>query len=80
MLARLCELPVDSVGDAVESRRLYAWGFLDGTGSDGAMPSMLSCWLSATDQFADWIEPPYASDTELLKALCQAQVSLSASH
>lgn len=45
----------------------------------GKSPQLLSNWLSATDQFADWIEQPYASDTGLLKALCQAQVSLMAS-
>jgi hypothetical protein len=58
VLALLCELPVDTVRDAVASRRLHIWGFLDGTGVDGEMPSLLSGWLSATDQFADWIEQP----------------------
>lgn len=79
MLALLCEMPVDAVRDAVASRRLHTWGLLDGGDVAGAMPSMLSGWLSATDQFADWIEQQYASDTDLLKALCQAQVSLMAS-
>jgi len=79
VLALLCELPVDTVRDAVASRRLHIWGFLDGTGVDGEMPSLLSGWLSATDQFADWIEQPYASDSDLLTALCQAQFSLTAS-
>ena len=32
------------------------------------MPSLLSGWLSATDQFAEWIEQPYDSDTDLLIA------------
>ena len=79
VLALLSEMPVDAVQGAVAPRRLHTWGFLDGMGSDGAMPSMLSGWLSATDQFVDWIELPYASDTELLIALCQAQVSLPVS-
>lgn len=79
MLALLCEMPVDTVRDAVASRRLHTWGFLDGIGADGAMPSLLSGWLSATDQFADWIEQPYASNSDLLAALCQAHVSLMAS-
>ena len=79
MLALLCEMPVDAVRDAVASLRLHNWGLLDGGDADGAMPSVLSGWLSATDQFADWIEQPYASDTDLLKALCRAQVSLMAS-
>lgn len=79
VLALLCEMPVDAARDAVASRRLHTWGFLDGRGADGEMPSLLSGWLSATDQFADWIEQPYASDSDLLTALCQAQVSLMAS-
>ena len=79
VLALLSEMPVDAVRDAVASRRLYAWGLLDGDGTEGAMPSLLSGWLSATEQFAEWIEQPYASDTDLLIALCNAQVSLSAS-
>ena len=79
VLALLAGMPMDAVQDALASRRLYAWGFLDGRGADGEMPSLLSGWLSATDQFADWIEQPYASDSELLTALCQAQVSLMAS-
>ena len=79
VLALLSEMPVEAVQGAVAPRRLHTWGFLDGMGSDGAMPSMLSGWLLATDQFADWIELPYTSDTELLIALCQAQVSLPAS-
>ena len=79
VLALLSEMPVDAVRDAVASRRMHMWGLLDGMGSDGAMPSTLSGWLLATDQFADWIEQPYDSDTDLLIALCQAQVSLPAS-
>lgn len=79
VLALMCELPVDMVRNAVASRRLHAWGFLDGIGADGEMPSLLSGWLSATDQFADWIEQPYASDVDLVTALCQAQVSLPVS-
>ena len=79
VLALLCEMPVDAAQDAVASHRLHTWGFLDGISTDGEMPSLLSGWLSATDQFADWIEQPYASDSELLTALCQAQVSLMAS-
>ena len=79
VLALLAGMPLDAVQDAVASRRLYAWGFLDGRGADGEMPPLLSGWLSATDQFADWIEQPYASDSDLLTALCQAQVSLMAS-
>ena len=78
MLALLCQMPVDAVRDAVASLRLHNWGLLDGGDADGAMPSVLSGWLLATDQFADWIEQPYASDTDLLKALCRAQVSLMA--
>lgn len=79
VLALLSEMPVDAVRDAVASRRMHMWGLLDGMGSDGAMPSTLSGWLLATDQFADWIEQPYDSDTDLLIVLCQAQVSLPAS-
>lgn len=80
VLTLLCDMPPDAVRSAVASRRLQTWGLLDGSDADGATPSMLSGWLSATDQFAEWIEQPYASsDTDLLKALCQAQVSLMAS-
>ena len=79
VLARLAEMPVDVVRDAVASRRLHTWSFLDGISADGEMPPLLSEWLSATDHYADWIEQPYASDSELLTALCQAQVSLTAS-
>ena len=79
VLAMLADLPLDAVRSAVASLRLHTWGFLDGIDSDGAMPSLLSGWLSATDQFAEWIEQPYDSDTDLLIALCQAQVSLPAS-
>ena len=79
VLARLAEMPVDVVRDAVASRRLHTWSFLNGISADGEMPSLLSGWLSATDQFADWIEQQYASDSDLLTALCQAQVSLMAS-
>lgn len=79
VLAMLCEMSLDAVRDAVASRRLHTWGLLDGIGSDGAMPLQLSGWLSATDQFAEWIEQPYDSDADLLTALCQAQVSLMAS-
>ena len=75
VLAVLCEVPVDMVRQAVSSRRLYAWGFLDDGGAESAMPSMLSGWLLATDQFVKWIEQPYDSDSDLLIALCQAQVS-----
>lgn len=79
VLALLCDMPMDAVRDAVASRRLHIWGFLDGAGADGEMPSLLSGWLLATDQFADWIEQPYDSDSDLLTALCQAHVSLMAS-
>lgn len=79
VMALLCEMPADAIRDAVASRRLHAWGLLDGGDSDGAMPSVLSDWLSASEQFAYWIEQPYASDSDLLTALCQAQVSLTAS-
>ena len=79
VLALLCEMPLDNIRDAVTSRRLHTWGFLDGGDVAGAMPCMLSGWLSATDRFADWIEQPYASVADLMKALCQAQVSLMAS-
>jgi len=79
VLARLADMPVNAVRDAVASRRLYSWGFLDGIGAAGELPLLLSGWLSATDQFAECIEQPYASDTGLLTALCQAQVSLMAS-
>ena len=79
VLALLSEMPVDAVRDVVASRRLHTWGCLDGCDADGAMPSMLSGWLLATDQFVKWIEQPYDSDTDLLIALCQAQVSLPAS-
>jgi hypothetical protein len=78
VLARLADMPVDAVRDAVASRRLYAWGFLDGIGPAGELPLILSGWLSATNQFADCIEQPYASDSGLLTALCQMQVSLMA--
>lgn len=79
VLALLCDVPLDAVRSAVASRWLFTWGLLDGGDAAGAMPSMLSGWLSTTDQFADWIEQPYDSDTDLLKALCQSQVSLMAS-
>ena len=79
VLAPLCDMPLDAVRSAMASRRLQTWGLLDGIGSDAAMPLQLSGWLSATDQFADWIEPSYASDTDIFKALWQAQVSLMAS-
>lgn len=79
VLALLCDMPLDAVRSAVASCRLYAWGFLDGRGADGEMSPLLSGWLSATDQFADWIEQPYASDSDLLTALCQAHGSLMAS-
>ena len=73
VLALMCELPVDVVRDAVASRRLHAWGFLDGIGANGGMPALLSGWLSATDQFAEWIEQPYASDSDLLTAYATRQ-------
>ena len=79
VLAMLSEMPVGDVRDAVASRRLHAWALLDGIGAYGETPSLLSDWLSATDQFADLIEQPYASDSDLLSALCQAHVSLMAS-
>lgn len=79
VLALLCETPVDAVQDAVSSRRLHTWGLLDSGDADGVMPSMLSGWLLVTDQFVEWIEHPYDSDTDLLIALCQAQVSLPVS-
>ena len=79
VLALLSEMPVDAVRDVVASRRLHTWGCLDGCDADGAMPSMLSGWLLATNQFVKWIEQPYDSDTDLLIALCKAQVSLPAS-
>lgn len=75
VLAVLCEVPVRMVRQAVSSRRLYAWGFLD----EGARPVALSGWLLASDQFVEWIEQPYTSDADLLMALCKARVSLSAS-
>ncbi len=79
MLAQLADMPMDAVQDAAASRRLHAWGLLDGISANGEMPSLLSGWLSATDQFADRIEQPYVSDSDLLTAVCQAQVSLTAS-
>lgn len=79
VLALLCDMPLNAVRSAVALRRLHTWGLLDGCDADRAMPSMLSGWLSATDQFADWIEQPYASNSDLLAALCQAHVSLMAS-
>ena len=80
VLALLCEMPLDAVRSAVASRRLHTWGLLDGGDVAGAMPCMLSGWLSATDRFADWIEQPYASVADLMKALCQAQVSSPVSY
>ena len=41
--------------------------------------SAAGCWLLASDQFVEWIEQPYASDADLLRALCKARVSLSGS-
>lgn len=79
VLARLCDMPLDAVRSDVASRRLHTWGLLGGRDADCDKPSFLNGWLSATDQFADWIEQPYASDSDLLTALCQAQVSLMAS-
>lgn len=80
VLALLANMPVDAVQDALASRRLCTWGLLYGGDADGAMPSVLSGWLLATDQFVKWIEQPYDSETDLLKALLQAQVSLPDSH
>lgn len=79
VLAVLCEMPVGMVRQAMLSRRLYAWGFLDGGGAEGAMPLTLSGWLLASDQFVEWIEQSHASDADLVMALCKARVSLSAS-
>ena len=78
VLAVLCEVPMGMVRQAMASRRLYAWGFLDGGGAEGAMP-VLSGWLLASEQFVEWIEQPHASDAELLMALCKAHVSLPVS-
>ena len=52
VMAVLCEMPVRMVRQAVSSRRLYAWGFLD----EGARPVTLSGWLLASNQFVEWIE------------------------
>lgn len=79
VLALLTDMPMGAVRDAVASCRLHAWGFLDGCSADGAMHSELSGWLSATDEFAGWIEQPYATDSDLLNGLFQAHVSLTAS-
>lgn len=79
LLALLANMPMYAVQDAAVSRRLHAWGLLGDCGDAGATPPRLSDWLSATDQFADLIEQPYASDSDLLSALCQAHVSLMAS-
>lgn len=79
LMALLSGMPIDAVRGAVASRRLHVWGLLDGIGADGEMPSLLSGWLLASDQFVDWIEQPYASDADLLMALCKAHVSLSGS-
>lgn len=79
VLSLLSEMPMEAIRDAMASRRVHMWGFLDWIGADSETPPLLSGWLSATDQFADWIEQPYASDSDLLTALCQAQVSLLAS-
>ena len=78
VLAVLCEVPMGMVRQAMSSRRLCAWGFLDDGGAQGAMP-VLSGWLLASDQFVEWIEQPYTSDADLLMALCKARVSLPAS-
>lgn len=78
VLAVLCEVQVDMVRQAMSSRRLYVWGFLDDGGAEGAMP-VLSGWLLASEQFVEWIEQPYASDADLLMALCKARVSLPTS-
>ena len=78
VLAVLCEMPVSMVRQAVSSRRLFAWGFLDDGGVEGVMPLALSGWLLASDQFVEWIEQPCASDADLLMALRKARVSLSA--
>lgn len=79
VLAVLCEMPVGMVRQAVSSRRLYAWSFLDDGGAEGAMPLTLSGRLLASDQFVEWIEQPYTSDADLLMALCKARVTLSVS-
>lgn len=75
VLALLSKMRLSGVRNALASRRLYTWGFLDGGNADCAMPSTLSGWLLATDQFVKWIEQPYDSDIDELIALCQAQVS-----
>lgn len=78
VLAVLCEVPMGMVRQAMSSRRLCAWGFLHDGGAQGAMP-VLSGWLLASGQFVEWIEQPYASDADLLMALCKAHVSLPVS-
>lgn len=78
VLAVLCEVPMGMVRQAMSSRRLCAWGLLDDGGAQGAMP-VLSGWLLASEQFVEWIEQPYASDADLLMALCKAHVSLPVS-
>jgi len=78
VLAVLCEVPMGMVRQAMSSRRLCAWGFLDDGDAQGAMP-VLSGWLLASEQFVEWIEQPYASEADLLMALCKARISLSGS-
>ncbi|MBS1941709.1 MAG: hypothetical protein JST38_12615 [Bacteroidetes bacterium] len=78
VLAVLCKVPMGMVRQAMSSRRLCAWGFLDDGGAQGAMP-VLSGWLLASEQFVEWIEQPYTSDADLLMALCKASVSLPVS-
>ena len=47
VLTVLCEVPMGMVQQALSSGRLYAWGFLDDGGAEGAMPwrSAAGCWL-----------------------------------
>ena len=42
VLALLADVPIDAVQDAVASRRLHTWSFLNGISADGEMPSLLS--------------------------------------
>lgn len=80
-LALLSDVPVDIVRDTVAARRLYVLGLLDSPGRHdlSSMSLNLNDWLCATYEFAAWIVQPYATDADVLAALCQANISLSAS-
>jgi len=74
VMGLLSALPLETLRIAVASRRLYTLGFLQGCSADGPLPLSLNGWLSATDHFSAAIKQAYASDSDLLIALCQRDI------